>query len=48
MTWELALPLLIMLATGIMGCGILYCARKLMFDPRASESADFVPGGGDD
>ncbi len=48
MTWELALPLLVMLVTGIIGLGILYCARKLMFDPRAAESSDFVPGSGDD
>lgn len=48
MTWELALPLLIMLATGIMGLLILYCARKLMFGPRAMEHTDAVQEGGDD
>jgi len=30
-----------------MGLGIGYCARKLMFDPRASDATDFVPGSGD-
>lgn len=48
MTWELALSLLIMLATGIMGVGILYAARKIMFDPRTAEHTDIVPEGGDD
>jgi hypothetical protein len=47
MTWELALPLLIMLATGLMGAGLLYCARKIMFDPRAKDATDFAPEGGD-
>ena len=46
MTWELALPLLIMLITGLMGLGIVYCARKIMFDPRVTEHTDFVAGDG--
>jgi len=29
MAWDLALPLLIMLVTGILGVLILFCARKL-------------------
>jgi len=40
MAWDLALPLLIMLATGIVGLLIVYCARKLMFDPRAADHTD--------
>ena len=46
MAWDLALPLLIMLAPGIVGLLILYCARKLMFDPRAEDHTDSVAEGG--
>ena len=47
MAWDLALPLLIMLATGIVGLLIQYCAGKLMFDPRAEDNTDSVAEGGD-
>ncbi len=40
MAWDPTLPLLIMLATGIVGLLIFYCARKLMFDPRAADHTD--------
>ena len=47
MAWDLALPLLIMLATGIVGLLILFCARKIMFDPRAEDHTDSVAQDGD-
>ena len=46
MAWDLALPLLIMLATGIVGGLIVYCARKIMFDPRTEDGTDSVAKGG--
>jgi hypothetical protein len=48
MAWDIALPLLIMLVTGILGVLILFCARTLMFDPRAADQTDTVPEGGGD
>ncbi|MDA0230524.1 MAG: hypothetical protein O3B21_10085 [Proteobacteria bacterium] len=47
MTWDLALPLLIMLSTGIVGVLIWYSARKIMLDPRADDHTDSLPEGGD-
>ena len=46
MAWDLALPLLIMLATAIVGVLIYFSARKLMFDPRAEDGTDSVAGDG--
>jgi hypothetical protein len=40
MAWDLGLPLLIMLATAIIGVLILWTARKIMFDPRAEDHTD--------
>jgi len=48
MAWDLALPLLIMLVTGILGVLILFRARKLMFDPRVADQTDSIPEGGGD
>jgi len=44
MPWELALPLLVMGATGVVMTGIVYAARKLMFEPRQEDHTDDVGG----
>ena len=46
MAWDLALPLLIMLATAIVGVLIFFAAHKIMFDPRAEDGTDSVAEGG--
>ena len=43
-----ALPLLIVLATGIVGLLKWFCAGKLMFDPRTEDRTDSVAEGGDE
>lgn len=47
MAWDLALPLLIMFSTGVVGVLIWYSARKIMFDPRAEDHTDSLTEGGD-
>lgn len=44
MEWELGLPLLVMLATGIVMGGIAYAAKKMLFDPRTEEHTDDAGG----
>ncbi|MDP6474349.1 MAG: hypothetical protein QF449_03115 [Alphaproteobacteria bacterium] len=46
MAWDLALPLLVMLATAIVGGLIFFSARKIMFDPRVEDGTDSVAEGG--
>jgi predicted permease len=46
MEWDLGLPLLVMLATAIVGILIFFAGRKIMFDPRAEDGTDSVAEGG--
>ncbi len=40
MTWELALLLLIVLATGVVMLGLFIMAKKLLMDPRRADRFD--------
>lgn len=40
MHWDLGLPLLVMLATVIVGVLIYFCARALVFGPREDDRID--------
>ncbi len=40
MTWESGLPLLVILATVVVGCLLYLSARKLVFDPRRDDHMD--------
>ena len=40
MPWDLALPLLVCLVTGILFVGIYWSAKKLLTDPRAEEEIE--------
>ena len=44
MEWDLGLPLLIMLATGVVMGGIAYAAQQLLFEPRSDEHTDETGG----
>ena len=39
MPWDLALPLLVCLATGLLFVGIYFSAKKLLTDPRRAEQS---------
>jgi len=39
MPWDLALPLLVCLVTGLLFVGIYFSAKKLLTDPRRAEQS---------